>query len=146
LDREFFTAQTPTPAQRLERLLIAFLRPAAFHPTLEFTPSRRRVFPNPVLAQQSVDTHPSRAMLRGRRVPPQAAPRVGHQPVIGGNEPGPDRIQMPMVANRSEVTAAIAIDLGRCGASCGPVLSSLIESQCEGRAQLFRDRGVLRRR
>ena len=94
----------------LERFLVGCLRPASFHPDLKFPPARRRVLANAVLSQQTVHAQPIRAMLRGRQIPAQTTPGICQEPVGRRDEPGPHRIQMNIIANRAEITAAITLD------------------------------------
>jgi sorbitol-specific phosphotransferase system component IIA len=63
-----------------------------------------------MFTQQPVHSNPRGPVGWGGEIPPQTTPGIGEHPVLGANQPRPDRVQVHVIADRLEVPVAAALD------------------------------------
>src|SRR5712691_2450478 len=103
-----------TPASPHSFPLLRLVIPAPqLHPPLKFLSPRRTVFRNSHLPQQSPHSQPSCALARSLEILPITAPPIGAQLLFLAQPLRPHRIQMHIIADRSQISIAAAIDYQR---------------------------------
>ncbi len=107
---ELSAAQAPAAAKGLKACLVARFQAHGFHLGFELPPSRSRVLPQTVFAQQPVHADPLRSVFRGGQVIAEAAPRIGQQSLVGLEQSGSRRVQVHVIAGGAQVAVAAAFD------------------------------------
>src|SRR6266478_6983888 len=118
-------SQTPAPPD-LPTIGLCLLPPPLFHLQGKFSATCDTVLRNPVLSKQTIHAQPCWPLTRRSKVTSVTAPTKTFQRRLRLNQFGSHRIEVDVVANRSQVTCAAAIDMQRLVTSRKNVAAKLV--------------------
>src|SRR5258708_4181468 len=117
--------QTPASPHSFPLLRLSFPAPQ-LRPPLKFLAPGRTVFWNSHLPQQSLHSQPSCALARSLEILPITAPPKGSQLLVLAQLLRPHRIQMHVIADRSQISIAAPIYYQRLVTSAEQMAGQLV--------------------